>query len=311
MKEMLDYFSSKYYAGEPVISDEEFDKLADYYNYESVGATVQGNSVAHAFPMWSLQKVYDDEEMINLPGSIVITPKLDGAAIALYYTYGNLSLALTRGDGKAGLDITDKIKTLVISRIKEWFSWPLIQVVGEVVAPNHIENSRNYSAGALNLKSVEEFKTRDLNFFAYGVNPRLNSFWDTDMAELDSVGFNTVITDDTSNFPTDGLVYRLNDYNKFEELGYTSKHPRGAFALKERKGGVVTKLLDVEWQLGRSGVVSPVAILEPVKIGDATITKATLHNYKYIQELDLDYNCLVEVVRSGEIIPRVVRRIYE
>lgn len=119
------------------------------------------------------------------------------------------------------------------------------------------------------------------------------------------------LTKHLNEFPQDGYVYRINDYDRFNSLGYTSKHPRGAFALKERKGGVITKLLDVEWQVGRSGVVSPVAILEPVIIGEATVARATLHNIKYIQDLDLELGCLVEVIRSGEIIPRVVRRIYE
>ena len=126
--------------------------------------------------------------------------------------------------------------------------------------------------------------------------------------------FETVYTCEPSyldKFPQDGIVFRLNEYAKFNELGYTSKHPRGAFALKERKGGIITKLLDVEWQVGRSGVVSPVAILEPVTIGEAKVSRATLHNMKYIQELDLEIGCLVEVVRAGEIIPRVLRRIYE
>ena len=92
-------------------------------------------------------------------------------------------------------------------------------------------------------------------------------------------------------------------------MGYTSHHPRGAFALKEQQTGVESTLIKVEWQVGKSGVVSPVAILEPVKIGDATISRATLHNLDYIRELDLEIGCSVEIIRSGEIIPRVVRRV--
>lgn len=307
----LDYASSKYYAGDPIISDEEFDKLAEYYGYESVGAAVPSDSVAHAFSMWSLQKCYDDEPIIPLPGFTVTTPKLDGAAVALYYTYGKLTLALTRGDGKQGQDITEKMKTLVPATISKK-DIPIFQVTGEVVAPKTIENARNYAAGALNLKSVEEFKSRDLTFISYGVRPiQENEFWSEDLEYLSKSGFHTVLDSEWEQFPHDGKVYRLDAYAKFEELGYTSKHPRGAFALKERKGGVVTKLLDVEWQVGRSGVVSPVAILEPVNIGGATVSRATLHNMKYINDLNLDYGCLVEVIRSGEIIPRVVRRVYE
>ena len=314
MKLFLDYASSKYYAGDPIISDEEFDKLAEYHGYESVGAPVVGDRIAHAFPMWSLQKCYDDEPLIELGGAVAVTPKLDGAAVANYYVYGKHVLSLTRGDGKEGLDITDKMRTLVPQEI-QYGEVELLQVTGEVVAPKTIDNARNYAAGALNLKSVEEFKTRDVVFIAYGVTPNQYDTWTEEMAKLHlSSDFRTVYTtlpDILEKYPQDGIVFRMDDYLRFYEAGYTSKHPRGAFALKERKGGVITKLLDVEWQVGRSGVVSPVAILEPVIIGEATVARATLHNMKYIQELDLELGCLVEVIRSGEIIPRVVRRIYE
>lgn len=316
MNTFLDYASSKYYAGDPIISDEEFDKLAEYHDYQSVGAPVTSDRIAHAFPMWSLQKCYDDEPMISFgtEAAIAVTPKLDGAAVANYYVYGKHVLSLTRGDGKEGLDITDKMRTIIPQTII-YSEEAILQITGEVVAPKSIDNARNYAAGALNLKSVEEFQTRELTFVAYGVTPNQFYNWTDDMRKLNTVcGFKTVYTCEPSyleQFPQDGTVFRLDDYAKFTELGYTSKHPRGAFALKERKGGVLTRLLDVDWQVGRSGVVSPVAILEPVVIGEATVSRATLHNMKYIQELDLEIGCLVEVVRAGEIIPRVLRRIYE
>ena len=314
MKLFLDYASSKYYAGDPIISDEEFDKLAEYHGYESVGAPVVGDRIAHAFPMWSLQKCYDDEPLIELGGEVATTKKLDGAAVANYYVYGKHVLSLTRGDGKEGLDITDKMRTKVANTVSGFSKIPMVQVTGEIVAPKSIDNARNYAAGALNLKDLEEFKSRNIQFIAYGVTPNQYETWTEDMCMLQDIGFETVFTADPqylNEFPQDGYVYRINEYARFNSLGYTSKHPRGAFALKERKGGVITKLLDVEWQVGRSGVVSPVAILEPVIIGEATVARATLHNIKYIQDLDLELGCLVEVIRSGEIIPRVVRRIYE
>lgn len=315
MKAFLDYASSKYYAGNPIISDEEFDKLAEYFGYESVGAPVVGDRIAHAFPMWSLQKCYDDEPLICLGGAVAVTPKLDGAAVANYYFQGTHFLSLTRGDGKEGLDITDKMATLIPKQIPYSEDLLLVQVTGEVVAPKTIDNARNYAAGALNLKSVEEFKTRELSFIAYGVTPNQYDTWTEDMLKLTSVcGFHTVYTahpEDLAVFPQDGLVYRIDDYARFNEAGYTSKHPRGAFALKERKGGVVTKLLNVEWNVGRSGVVSPVAILQPVVISEAKVSRATLNNIKFIRDLNLEIGCLVEVVRSGEIIPTIVRRIYE
>lgn len=316
MKTFLDYASAKYYAGEPIISDEEFDKLAEYHGYEGVGAPVVGDRIAHAFPMWSLQKCYDDEPLICLGGVVATTRKMDGAAVANYYAYGKHFLSLTRGDGKEGVDITENMRTLIPQEIMHSSADEVItQITGEVVAPKSIDNARNYAAGALSLKSVEEFKTRDLTFIAYGIKPNLYDTWTEDMEKLDQVyGFKTVFTSDPhflDQFPQDGTVFRINEYSRFEEQGYTSKHPRGAFALKERKGGVITRLLDVEWQVGRSGKITPVAILEPVIIGEATISRATLNNTKYIKDLDLEINCLVEVVRSGEIIPKILRRIYE
>ena len=106
-------------------------------------------------------------------------------------------------------------------------------------------------------------------------------------------------------------VYRINENTLFDKQGYTAHHPRGAFALKERKEGVVTTLIDVEWQTGKSGIVTPVAILDPIIIGDAEVSRATLHNIEYIQSLNLEIGCKVEVIRSGEIIPRILRRVDE
>ena len=316
MKAFLDYASAKYYAGDPIIGDEEFDKLAEYHCYEGVGAPVIGDRIAHAFSMWSLQKCYDDEPLISLGGVVATTRKLDGAAVANYYAYGKHFLSLTRGDGKEGLDITANMRTLIPQEIPHSsMDESVTQITGEVVAPKSIDNARNYAAGALSLKSVEEFRTRDLTFIAYGITPNVYDTWTEDMEKLAAVyGFKTVFTCDPhylDEFPQDGTVFRIDSYERFYAAGYTSKHPRGAFALKERKGGVITKLLAVDWQVGRSGVVSPVAILEPVLIGEAKVSRATLHNYKYILDLDLSIGCLVEVIRAGEIIPRIVRRIYE
>lgn len=309
MNKMLDYFAAQYYAGTPAITDEEFDRLADYYGYENIGAAVHGNTVAHPFPMWSLQKCYTDEPRIELGGDVIESPKLDGAAISVTYVYGKLSLALTRGDGKQGLPITEKIAQIVPSSIAT--EEPLVQITGEVVAPKTIDNARNYAAGALNLKSVDEFKTRDITFVSYGLFPNKNDCFSEDIKWLSEHGFNTILDGESLEvFPTDGIVFRLNSYEAFYAAGYTAKHPRGAFALKERTGGVITKLLGVEWGVGRSGKITPVALLEPVVIGEATVSRATLNNSKYIQDLNLEIGCLVEVERAGMIIPRIIGRIY-
>lgn len=307
IKAFLDYASQRYYAGNPIISDDEFDKLAEAHNYERVGAAVR-DGVPHAFPMYSLKKCYIGEPQVDLGGETVETPKLDGAAVSLLYVGGTLRLGLTRGDGKRGQDVTDKLKLLVPNQIG---SDLITQVTGEVVAPASIPNSRNYASGALNLKSIEEFATRQVAFVAYGLQTELDddSTFIEDMEWLSNHDFLTVIHHDCSIYPQDGKVFRLNDNKAFKAAGYTANHPRGAYALKERQEGVITVLKDVVWQVGRSGVVSPVAILDPVKVGDAIVSRATLHNIKYIEELGLELDCKVEIVRAGEIIPRVVRRV--
>lgn len=302
----LETASKAYYEGNPIISDEEFDALASQCNYDKVGYQVT-DGIPHRYPMFSLQKYFDLADAPAL-GGYVCTPKLDGAAVSLLYVNGNLALALTRGDGKLGRDITEKMQLLVpvyLSGMKRH----TVQITGEVVCPSSVENARNVASGSLNLKDMDEFKTRPLTFVAYGVEGKDYDFWSYSMQKLHLEGFNTVDLFDASNYPTDGLVYRIDDNKRFKELGYTAHHPRGAFALKEQKQGVVTTLMDVVWQVGKSGVVSPVAILDPVKVGDATVSRATLHNIDYIRELDLEIGCSVEIIRSGEIIPRVVRRV--
>lgn len=311
MKDFLVYAASKYYEGCPIISDAEFDRLAELYNFNDVGARVDTTrAIKHAYRMYSLQKCYVGEKQVILPGEVVETPKLDGAAISILYLGGQLTLALTRGDGIAGLDITDKVRELVPNQISLYQGMPdIYQITGEVVAKKSVPNARNYAAGALNLKSVEEFKSRELYFVAYGLHPSMNSTFTADMSYLKENKFNTVLGSDWNEFPQDGRVFRVNSNDKFNELGFTSKHPKGAYALKERQEGVITTLEDIIWQVGRTGVVSPVAILKPVKVGDAEVSRATLHNMKYINDLGLELGCEVEIIRSGEIIPRVVRRV--
>jgi DNA ligase (NAD+) len=305
MKDLLQRASDAYYTGSPIMSDTEFDILSAHFGYSTVGHTITGG-VPHFYRMYSLQNCFNIEDAPLALKDCVETPKLDGAAISILYTGGEISLALTRGDGRMGKDITDKVALLVPNQIKRK---GIVQIEGEVMAPAHIPNSRNFAAGSLGLKSVEEFHERPLIFVAYGVKTPEFETWVEDMTVLEGEGFHTVLYFDVTNYPTDGLVYRIKLHETFDKMGHTSHHPRGAFALKEQKEGVVTTLNDVIWQVGKGGAVTPVAILEPCVIGGATVAKATLHNIKYITELNLEIGCRVEVIRSGEIIPRIVRRV--
>lgn len=301
-----------YYNGSPIMSDTEFDRLAELVNYEDVGASSKDNRYPHAFQMFSLQKVFSNEVSTKDPfnsykGTVIVSPKLDGAAVSLLYVGGKLHRALTRGDGKKGLDITRQMETLVPRSIATKIEY--FQVTGEVVAPRTIKNARNYAAGALNLKDINEFMERDLRFIAYGLTPSQKPEWSCDIQLLKRYFFDTVMDSNWSEYPDDGIVFRINSNVEFEKRGYTSHHPRGAYALKQIQEGVITTLLDVVWNVGKSGVVAPVAMLEPVDIDGAVVSKATLHNARYIEDMDLELGCKVEVIRSGEIIPRIVRRI--
>ena len=308
--EYLELCNQKYAEGNPILPDDVYDRLVENTELENkVGYDSSEERFQHPFPMYSLQKVFvgeDEEPNWDTNQPHIMTAKMDGAAVSITYIDGVLTQALTRGDGKAGLDITDKIKSLVPNKI---WSKGVKQITGEIVAPKTIPNARNYASGALNLKDLEEFKSRDITFIAYGIQPAICAEWTADMGMVKDMGFNTVTQSDWNEFPQDGKVVRVDSNIYFETLGYTSHHPRGSFALKTRQAGVVTRLLDVEWNVGKSGAVSPVAILEPCVIGEATISRATLHNMAYIEALELEIGCDVEVIRSGEIIPRIVKRV--
>jgi DNA ligase (NAD+) len=307
-KDLLDKASKAYYEGKPLLSDEEFDRLAEREGYEPVGYNPDAKR-KHLFPLYSLQKVFVGEDKNPLLGlDIVETLKLDGAAIAIQYKEGKLHKVTTRGDGTAGVDVTDKFiyDNIIPYSINNYGT---IQITGEIVAPKEIPNARNYAAGALNLKDIKEFLSRDLTFISYNVQPCFSESYTNDMYLLEAIGFNTVTKGDWSQFPEDGRVFRVNSNTVFEDMGNTSHHPRGAYALKTREKGVVTTLLDVIWQTGKSGKVTPVAILDEIIIDDAKISRATLNNMAYIESLDLEIGCQVEVIRAGKIIPCVIGRV--
>ena len=306
MRDFLEKASLAYYSGCPLISDAEYDVLFAHYKCSNVGYTVT-DGIEHYYRMYSLQKCFDLNDAPLPLIDTVASPKLDGAAVSLLYVSGKFTLGLTRGDGLIGKDITEKLALLVPESISLTGA---LQITGEVVCPKTVENARNVAAGSLNLKDLEEFKARPVSFVAYDIQGAKTKHWTESMDLLSALGFRTVMDSNLRDtFPLDGEVYRINDNEHFQSLGYTSHHPRGAFALKEQATGVVTRLLDVTWQVGKSGVVSPVAILEPVMIGDASVSRATLHNIQYIEALNLELGCQVEVIRSGEIIPRILRRV--
>lgn len=313
--DLLD-FQKAYYEGTPLISDAEYDYLVSVNpdNEKQIGPR---GDVPHLYQMYSLQKYYPGRGDV-LPSNIkdyVETPKLDGNAVELVFFQGELVKATTRGDGTYGTDITEKMD-LILGTSCSIVRKDLLQITGEVVATQNVPNARNLAAGALNTKDMGEFYNRmqelGLEFVAYGIKPSLNEFYHQDLVDLHDDGFlvpiEVTVLDliKNGNIKTDGTVYRLNNNSEFDKQGYTSKFPRGAFAVKVDAEYVLTKLIDVSWETGRSGKVTPTAILEPIKIDGATIQRATLNNVAFIQALDLSIGDTVRVIRSGDIIPTII-----
>lgn len=301
----------------PEISDEEFDKLYDnlekvekaqgWVAYDSPTFKVGGTAgkVTHPYKLYSLRKVYDKEEVDT--SYDIETPKIDGANLTLVYKRGKLVLALTRGNGEMGDNVTHLMPG--ISNIPRVINTQYEEVVvnGECVTDNTVENFRNYVSGALGLKSLSEFSSRNIKFIAHDwLGVELN--YSVRMGIVEALGFTTVFSKNVDKYPHDGVVYRLNSYRDSANLGYTSKYPRFAVALKPRGANtVITTLQSVEWAIGRTGTVNPTGIIAPVVIDDATITRVTLHNIGIIEEHKLGLGDTIEIERAGGVIPKFIR----
>ena len=186
------------------------------------------------------------------------------------------------------------------------------------------QNCRNTVSGSLKLKSVAECKTRPMRFFAYHIPQSNNTTHEENLKQLKRLGFHTndYWTADTVDeimkisedigasrdslpFDIDGMVVKLNDLAMQRELGSTSKSPRWAIAYKFKAERAYTPLLSVEFQVGRTGAVTPVANLAPVRLAGTTVKRATLHNFDEVARLDLHYGDTVGVEKGGEIIPKI------
>ena len=209
-----------YEGGDSSLTDAEWDAL---YEDETVGYTPD-DGVRHSFPMLSLKKTFDEDELGSWIAShegqeVMHSPKLDGSAVSVLYDKGNFVRATTRGNGKIGVDISNKMRFLVPEKIN---FHKKVQIDGEVVAPITIPNARNYAAGSLNLKLVRDFIPRcnELRFVAYDLRPHgFIEYWSILLNWLESLGFSTVHSVDASQYPTDGEVHRIC-------LLYTSPSPR-------------------------------------------------------------------------------------
>ena len=276
--------------------------------------------------------------------SYVCELKIDGLAVSLIYEDGVLVRGATRGDGTVGEDITQNLKTIpaIPLRLKENVS---MEVRGEAYMPKPsfmklnearekneqdlFANPRNAAAGSLRQLDPKIAASRNLSIFVYGVGTvegkeisshssgldflkdlgfKTNPEWkrcNTIEDVIDYIGGWSEKRPDLS-YEIDGIVVKVDALSQQEELGFTAKSPRWAIAYKFPAEEVVTKLLDIQLNVGRTGVVTPTALLEPVLVAGTTVQRASLHNEDLIREKDIKIGDYVVVKKAGDIIPEVV-----
>ncbi len=316
LKELVAHHCHLYYdVNRPELSDTEFDQLYDklvkvetdqgWHDADSPTVRVGGaaGKVRHPHKLYSLRKVYDEEEIEDK--FIVETPKMDGANLTIIYKNGKPSMALTRGNGEFGEDVSHLLPGIL--GIPEYLAGD-VAVNGECVTDNDVDNFRNYVSGALGLLDLEEFRSRNIRFIAHELLGVTMNYTNK-MKILSGSLFHTVFDEELcSKYPQDGLVYRIDDWKECERLGYTSKYPRFAVALKEKESlTTTTTLQDVIWVVGRTGTVNPTGIVDPVELDGATVSRVTLHNIEFIESHDLGLGDLIQIERAGGVIPKFNR----
>lgn len=314
---ILQHNQAYYDLSAPTISDAEWDRLYDkleamekaqgWRDHDSPTKHVGGaaGKVTHPYKLYSLRKVYDIEEVDDFMW--VKLPKIDGANLSLIYRNGKLKMALTRGNGEQGTDVTHLTKFLLGAPQQIDTLFDQVVINGECVTENQVENYRNYVSGALGLDSPSEFAERNIKFIAHdwlGVDMNYKNR----MEIAKRMGFHTVLDDESWDYPQDGVVYRTDSYIQEQQLGWTSKYPKFAVALKEREAETaITTLLGVEWTIGRTGTVNPTGVIEPVTLDDAVLRRVTLHNIGIIEEHNLGLGDQIEIERAGGVIPKFLR----
>ena len=285
------------------------------------------------------------EKTIDEPVEFVCELKFDGVSISLTYEDGILTRGVTRGDGAQGDDVTTNVKTIRSIPLKlkgDYLNF--LEMRGEIIMPHDsfrntnrereelglplFANPRNAAAGTIKLFDSREAANRRLDNYCYYMmsdNIPYETHYESLMAAREW-GFNISnhialcknideIEDfinywDTERknlpFDIDGIVIKVNSFAQREILGLTAKSPRWAIAYKFKAEQVKTRLLSVDFQVGRHGTITPVANLQPVQLAGTTVKRATLNNADFIKQLDLHYNDIVKVEKGGEIIPKIV-----
>jgi DNA ligase (NAD+) len=295
-----------------------------------------------------IREIY--ERIIKLVGRNVefcIEPKFDGTSLELIYENGVLVRAVTRGDGYVGEDVTPNARTIrtVPLRLFEDVS---IEIRGEVVISKEnfrklneelinkgekpFANPRNAAAGSLMQLDSRITAQRPLDFIVWGFGKSGIKFEKQSdfLKKAEELGFKVPKSKvvktleeiietyrewekerDRYIYELDGMVVKVNEIELWEKLGYTARAPRWAFAAKFKPREKTTKILGVVWQVGRTGIITPVAELQPVEIGGAIVSRATLHNVEILKKLGVKIGDTVVVSRAGDVIPQIIKPIEE
>jgi len=378
LRKEIEYHNYRYYVlADPVISDDEYDKLMEklielekkYPEFQSSdsptqkvgGGLISGfKTVPHSKPMLSLDNTYNEEEIKEFDKRVkkilntseveyVCELKIDGVSIALRYNDGSLVQALSRGNGLEGDDITENIKKIKSIPLR-LFKPLTIEVRGEVFMPvDEFErynrqreeeglppfaNPRNAAAGTLRQLDSSIVAKRKLDSFIYYIvepeNYNIKTQWEA-LNFLRELGLKVNPLSKLCNsidcvidywkemikqrtilgYWADGIVVKVNKFEYYPILGETAKAPRWAIAFKFPAIKAKTRLIDIELNVGRTGTITPVAILEPVNLEGTVVKRASLHNFDYIKEKDIKIGDYVYIEKAGGIIPQVISVIKE
>ncbi|MEC8680296.1 MAG: NAD-dependent DNA ligase LigA [Bacteroidota bacterium] len=292
-----------------------------------------------------VKKIIDKNEV-----EYVCELKYDGVALSIQYENNIFRRALTRGDGNYGDDISNNVLTIKTLPIKlknnelsnlevrgEAFisksNFKLLNKEKKLRGEQLFSNPRNTASGSLKLQDSSEVSKRKINCYIYSlkINSSVISTHEKCLEYLKSIGFNVPETyrkctniEEVKNYikywesrrynldvETDGIVIKVNDLKYQKILGNTSKSPRWAIAYKYKAESKVTQVRDIIFQVGRTGAVTPVAVLDPISIGGSIVKRASLHNHNEIMRLDVRLNDYVNIEKGGEIIPKITSVIKE
>ncbi len=280
----------------------------------------------------------------------VVEPKIDGLSVSLEYENGIFTRGSTRGNGTIGEDVTANLKTIRSIPLKLSEAVPYLEVRGEVFMPRNVffelnekrqkngeplfANPRNAAAGSLKQLDSSVTAERNLDIFVFNIQQAQGLSFETheeSLKKISELGFKVVpsfkkvdsITEaieeiekiglgrDNYSYDIDGAVLKVNRLSQREIMGSTAKYPRWAAAFKYPPEQKETKLIDIILQVGRTGAVTPNAVLEPVFIAGTTVSRATLHNADYIKDKDIRIGDGVIIQKAGEIIPEILRSLPE